>query len=296
MQNEATVSKLNMTPLKESRKTTRNKWIRFFVLVVASVAMLYPLIWMVSSSFKPEETIFQNMGLIPYGFTFENYVVGWASNSVVTFTTYFFNSIKISTLSVIGNLIACSLTAYAFARLNFKFKGLFFSLMMLTMMVPQHATIVPQFIYFTRFGLNNTIIPLVLPRFLAVEGFFIFLIMQFIRGLPRELDEAATIDGCSKYAVFFRVLLPLCKPALITTVIFTFIWSWNDFFTQIIYLREAPMWTVTLGLRLFIDATARSAFGPMFAMSTLSLVPIIILFIFFQKYLVEGVATTGLKG
>jgi len=278
------------------KHVTARKYIRFTILVIFALGMLYPLIWMVSSSFKPESTIFRNMGLIPHGFTFENYQIGWDSNGVVTFTKYFLNSIIISALCVVGNLIACSLTAYAFARLEFKFKSLFFALMMLTMMVPNHATIVPQFVYFTRLGLNNTIIPLVLPKFLALDSFFIFLIIQFIRGLPRELDEAAVIDGCSKYSIFYKVLLPLCKPALITTVIFSFIWSWNDFFTQIIYLRQAPQWTVTLGLRLFIDSTAKSAFGAMFAMSTLSLIPVITLFIFFQKYLVEGVATTGLKG
>ena len=279
-----------------SKYTTAKKYIRFLLLTIGAAIMLYPLIWMVSSSFKPESTIFQNLSLLPREFTLENYQIGWQSNTVATFTTYFFNSILISTLSVVGNLIACSLAAYAFARLEFKCKPLFFALMMLTMMVPQHATIVPQFVYFTRLGLNNTIIPLVLPKFLALDGFFIFLIVQFIRGLPRDLDEAAVIDGCNKYTIFTRVLLPLCKPALISTVIFTFIWSWNDFFTQLIYLRDPFKWTVTLGLRLFVDSTAKSAFGAMFAMSTLSLVPVIILFIGFQKYLVEGIATSGIKG
>lgn len=272
------------------------KAIRFTLLVTFALFMLYPLIWMVMSSFKPEETIFQNLSLIPKGFTLENYVIGWQSNKVATFTNYFANSIIISALCVVGNLVACSLAAYAFARLEFKFKGLFFGLMMLTMMVPQHATIVPQFVYFTRLGLNDTIIPIILPKFLALDGFFIFLIVQFIRGLPRELDEAAVIDGCSKYTIFTKVLLPLCKPALISTIIFTFIWSWNDFFTQLIYLRNPFKWTVTLGLRLFVDPTAKSAYGAMFAMSTLSLVPVILLFVFFQKYLVEGIATSGIKG
>lgn len=272
------------------------KAVRFTLLVIFALFMLYPLIWMIMSSFKPEETIFQNLSLIPKGFTLDNYTIGWKSNQVATFTNYFANSIIISSLCVVGNLIACSLAAYAFARLDFKFKGVFFGLMLLTMMVPQHATIVPQFVYFTRLGLNDTIIPIILPKFLAMDGFFIFLIVQFIRGLPRELDEAAVIDGCSKYTIFTKVLLPLCKPALISTIIFTFIWSWNDFFTQLIYLRNPFKWTVTLGLRLFVDPTAKSAYGAMFAMSTLSLIPVILLFIFFQKYLVEGIATSGIKG
>lgn len=279
-----------------SKNITARKYIRFLLLAIGAIIMLYPLLWMVGSSFKPESTIFQDLSVLPKIFTLENYKIGWQSNAVATFTTYFINSLVISVLCVIGNLIACSLAAYAFARLEFKFKPLFFALMMLTMMVPQHATIVPQFVYFTRLGLNDTIIPLILPKFLALDGFFIFLIMQFIKGLPKELDEAAVIDGCSKFTIFSKVILPLCKPALISTIIFTFIWSWNDFFTQLIYLRDPFKWTVTLGLRLFVDPTAKSAFGAMFAMSTLSLVPIIILFIAFQKYLVEGIATSGIKG
>lgn len=272
------------------------KYIRFTLLAVASLGMLYPLIWMLMSSFKQEETIFKNLSLIPEQFVLENYAIGWQSNGVATFTDYFTNSLLISILCVIGNIVACSLAAYAFARLEFKFKSLFFGLMMLTMMVPQHATIVPQFVYFTKLGLNDTIIPIILPKFLATDGFFIFLIVQFIRGLPRELDEAAIIDGCNKYTVFTRVLLPLCKPALISTIIFSFIWSWNDFFTQLIYLRNPLKWTVTLGLRLFIDPTAKSAYGAMFSMSILSLIPVITLFLIFQKYLVEGIATSGIKG
>ena len=120
--------------------------------------------------------------------------------------------------------------------------------------------------------------------------------MQFIRGIPRELDEAAIVDGCGSYGVFTRIILPLCQPALVTTTIFTFMWSWNDFFTQIIYLRKVENYTVTLALRMFIDPTAKSAFGAMFAMSTLSIIPIMILFVFFQRQLIEGVATSGLKG
>ena len=302
MKNSATIKKnpnfVFYQIMETKKKITKNKAkhaLRFVLLVFGAFVMVYPLLWMMVSAFRPEHTIFNNMGLIPHEFTFENFAIGWQSNGVVTFARYFRNSFVISGLSVLGTVFSSTLAGYAFARLDFKFKGLFFALMMLTMMIPQHATIVPQFVYFTRLGWNNTIFPLVLPRFLAVDGFFIFLMMQFIRGLPKELDEAATIDGCGKFGIFFKIILPLTKPALITTIIFSFIWSWNDFLNQLIYLREATQWTVTLGLRLFIDETATSAFGAMFAMSALSLLPTIILFIFFQKYLVEGVATTGMK-
>lgn len=270
--------------------------IKFIVLLAFAAVVLYPLIWMIGSSFKPESTIFTDLGVIPKQFTLENYKIGWQSNGRVTFSTYFLNSIIVSVLCVVGNLISCSLAAFAFARLKFKGKNLFFALMMMTLMLPQHAIIVPQYVYFFKLGWLDSFIPLVLPKFLATDAFFVYLLVQFIRGIPRELDEAAIVDGCSKYSVFLRIILPLCQPALVTTTIFTFMWSWNDFFTQIIYLRSTPNYTVTLGLRMFVDPTAKSAFGAMFAMSTLSIVPILILFIFFQKQLIEGIAAGGIKG
>lgn len=279
-----------------SKKRKLGSRIKFICLLVFAAIVLYPLIWMISSSFKEESTIFSDLGIIPGAFTLENYRIGWQSNGRVTFTTYFLNSLLVSVLGVVGNLISCSLTAFAFARLKFKGKNLFFALMMMTLMLPQHAIIVPQYVYFYKLGWLDSFIPLVLPKFLATDAFFIYLLVQFIRGIPRELDEAAIVDGCSKYSVFFRIILPLCQPALVTTTIFTFMWSWNDFFTQVIYLRTTQNYTVTLGLRMFVDPTAKSAYGAMFAMSTLSIVPILILFVFFQKQLIEGIAAGGVKG
>lgn len=279
-----------------NRKRKIHSTVKFILILIFALAILYPLFWMVSSSFKPEANIFKDLGLIPKEFTLENYFIGWESNGRVTFSTYFKNSILISVLCVIGNLLSCTLAAYAFARLHFKCKPILFALMMMTLMLPQHAIIVPQYVYFYKMGWIDTVIPLVLPKFLATDAFFVYLLIQFIRGIPRELDEAAIVDGCSSYKVFLKIILPLCQPALVTTTIFTFMWSWNDFFTQIIYLRTVDNYTVSLALRMFVDPTAKSAYGAMFAMSTLSIIPILILFIFFQKQLIEGVATSGLKG
>ena len=270
--------------------------IKVILLSVFAIAVLYPLAWMIGSSFKAESAIFKDMGLIPKAFTLENYAIGWESNGKTTFSTYFFNSFLISILCVVGNLISCTLTAYPFARLTFRGQRIMFALMMMTLMIPQHATIVPQYVYFYKLGWIDTFVPMILPKFLATDTFFIYLVMQFIRGIPRELDEAAIVDGCSTYSVFTRIILPLVKPALVTTTIFTFMWSWNDFFTQLIYLRTTPNYTVTLGLRMFVDSTSKSAFGAMFAMSTLSIIPMLVLFLLFQKQLVEGIATSGLKG
>lgn len=270
--------------------------IKFILLLFFAIIVLYPLAWMIMSSFKPEANIFKDLSLIPKEWTIENYFIGWESNGRTTFSTYFKNSLIVSILCVVGNLISCTLTAYPFARLKFKGSNIFFALVLLTIMIPQHAIIVPQYVYFYKLGWVDTLTPLIIPKFLATDSFFIYLMVQFIRGIPRELDEAAIVDGCSIYKVFFVIILPLIKPALVTTTIFTFMWSWNDFFTQIIYLRSASNYTVALGLRMFIDSTAKSAYGAMFAMSTLSIVPMLILFVIFQKQLVEGVATSGLKG
>ena len=163
-------------------------------------------------------------------------------------------------------------------------------------MLPDHVTLIPQYVIFQQAGLVNTFVPLILPKLLATEAFFVFLIVQFMRGIPRELDEAAIIDGCSVYRTFWHVVLPLSKPALVTTSIFTFIWTWNDFFTQMVYLNDTEKFTVPLGLRLFVDTSSESNFGAMFAMSALALVPIVLFFLAFQRLLVEGVSTSGLKG
>lgn len=278
------------------RKELAITTVKFVLLFAFALLVLYPLAWMIGSSLKPESMIFTDLGIFPRKFTLENYVIGWNSNGRTTFTTYFTNSLIISSLSVVGNLISCVLTAYAFARLKFRGQSILFALMLMTLMIPQHATIVPQYVYFFKLHWIDTNIPMILPKFLATDTFFIYLNMQFIRGIPRELDEAAIVDGCSVYSVFWRIILPLTKPALVTTTIFTFMWSWNDFFTQLIYLRKAAHYTVTLGLRMFVDPTAKSAFGAMFAMSTLSIIPMLIAFVLFQKQLVEGISTSGLKG
>jgi multiple sugar transport system permease protein len=192
--------------------------------------------------------------------------------------------------------VSCSLAAYAFARLRFRMRGTMFGFMIATMMLPHHAVLIPQYIIFNKLGMVDSYWPLILPKFLATEAFFVFLIVQFMRGLPRELDEAARIDGCGPFRIFWSIVLPLTRPALITTAIFTFIWSWNDFFTQLIYLFDPEKFTITLALRNFVDQSSTSAYGPMFAMSVISIVPIVLFFFAFQRYLVQGMATSGLKG
>lgn len=265
-----------------------------FCLIVL-VVLLYPIIWLVGSSFKSATEILTNDGIIPEIFTPDHYTSLLSGIGNLSVWKMLQNSIVISSLTVVGNVLSCMLAAFAFGRLQFKGQKFFFGFMLMTIMLPMHVVLIPQYIIFQNLGMVDSFWPLILPKFLATESFFIFLMVQFIRGLPRELDEAATIDGCGPYRVFWHVIAPLLTPAIITTTIFSFIWSWNDFFTQLIYLNDPQKYTVQLGLRLFIDQTSNSSFGPMFAMSVVAILPIIIFFAVFQRRLVDGVATSGLK-
>ncbi|WP_432882912.1 carbohydrate ABC transporter permease [Kribbella sp. CA-245084] len=264
------------------------------VLAGSALVMLYPVIWMVVSSLRPGNEIFRDPGILVKDLRIENYRVGW--NALTEpFTRYLLNSALVVLGAIFGNLVSCSMAAYAFARLEFLGKKFWFAIMLLSIMLPIHVVIVPQYILFSHLGWINTFLPLIVPKLLATDAFFVFLMVQFIRGIPRELDEAARIDGCGRGSIFLRVILPLMVPALATTTIFTFIWTWNDFFSQLIYLTDPHMYTVPVALRGFIDSTSSSSWGSMFAMSVVSLVPVFLAFLFGQRFLIKGIATTGIK-
>jgi multiple sugar transport system permease protein len=268
--------------------------LKHLALIICAILMLYPLLWMVASSLRPNDLIFREPGLWLTTFETNNYSDGW--NALAQpFSTYLLNSATLVIGCIIGNLVSCSMTAYAFARLNFRGKKWLFGAMLLTIMLPFHVVIVPQYILFSQIGWVNTFWPIIVPKLLATDAFFVFLMVQFIRGIPKDLDEAARIDGAGHPRIFLQVILPLMVPALATTTIFTFIWTWNDFFSQLIYLTKPDMFTVPVALRAFIDATSSTSWGSMFAMSIVSLLPVFIAFLLGQKFLVKGIATTGIK-
>jgi multiple sugar transport system permease protein len=263
-------------------------------LILLALLMLYPVLWMVVSSLRPGNEIFRSPGLVLDDLRLHNYGEGW--NALASpFGHYLLNSAIVVLGCIIGNLVSCSMAAYAFARLEFTGKRVWFAVMLGSIMLPIHVLIVPQYIMFAQVGWINTFLPLIVPKLLATDAFFVFLMVQFIRGLPRELDEAARIDGAGHPRIFLRVILPLMLPALATTTIFTFIWTWNDFFSQLIYLTDPDMYTVPVALRSFVDATVNTSWGAMFAMSVVSLLPIFLAFLIGQRYLIKGIATTGLK-
>jgi multiple sugar transport system permease protein len=267
---------------------------KHLLLIAASLVMIYPLLWLIVSSLRPTEVIFRTPGLWLNELYLENYVEGWFALPR-PFDYYLVNSAIVVLGAIAGNLLSCSLAAYAFARLRFRFRGVWFAVMLMTIMLPFHVVVVPQYILFNTFDMVNTFVPLVLPKFLATDAFFVFLMVQFIRGIPRELDEAARIDGAGHLRIFAQVMVPLMVPALATTAIFTFIWTWSDFFTPLIYLTSPDQYTVPVALRSFLDATSGSNWGAMFAMSIVSLLPVFLAFLLGQRYLVKGIATTGGK-
>ncbi len=266
----------------------------YAVLTAGALIMVYPLVWMLLSSFKSDQEIFNNPTALPGSLNFANYLEGWSAGDL-SFSRYFLNSFVICFGAVIGNVCACSLAAFAFARLRFPLSGVLFAIMLLTLMLPGHALLIPQYVLYARLGWINTYLPLIVPKFLATDAFFIFLMVQFIRKIPRELDDAAAIDGCGPFRTYRHVIFPLLRPAVITTVIFTFIWTYNDFFSQLIYLTSPETLTVPVALRSFVDSSGGS-YGQLLAMSVVSLVPTFIVFLIFQRRLVEGISTTGLKG
>lgn len=260
------------------------------------IVMIYPVLWMISGSFKNNaEILTGTLGLIPPNWRIENYAQGWQGFGGIGFDVFFRNSFFVTVFSTIGTVLSSAAVAYSFSRLHYKGRNIWFMAMIATMMLPAQVILIPQYIIYNKLGLVGTFVPLILPHFFG-QAFFIYQMMQFTRGIPRDLDEAATIDGCSKYTIFTRIILPLLKPAIVTTTIIQFYWKWDDFMGPLIYLNKPQTYTVSIALKLFADASSTTDYGAMFAMSTLSLIPVFTIFLIFNKYLVEGISGSGLKG
>ncbi|MDR0638497.1 MAG: carbohydrate ABC transporter permease [Spirochaetaceae bacterium] len=275
-------------------KKLRDDCIFHVFVVFLGFLMLYPILWMISNAFKETGEIFNSFSLIPSSFHVDNFVRGWAYNGSTSFGTFFTNSFFVTVTSTVGAVLASSLVAFGFARIHFRGSSFWYGCMFLTMMLPYQVVMVPQFIIFHRIGWVNTFLPLIVPQF-GGQAFFIFLMVQFIRGIPHELDQSAMIDGCNKFSVFLRIIFPLIKPALITATIFSFYWRWDDFLGPLLYLNRPRSFTVSLALRMFADPMSSTDWGAIFAMGTLSLIPVLAIFVIFQKYIVEGLVTSGLK-
>lgn len=277
-------------------KKSKLKYYSYHILVGSfGILLLYPVIWLAMSSFKESSQIFITANsLIPKPFILSNYVQGWEGFGGISFGVFIKNTLIFVLFMLVGHLISCSLIAFGFGRLNFAGRGFWFAVMIFTLMLPGEVIMVPQYIIFSELGWLNSLKPLVVPAYFG-HPFFIFLLVQFIRTIPRELDEAATIDGANTFQIFYKVILPLITPALATTAIFTFYWTWDNLLGPVLYLNSPSKYTVSLALNMFLSNESVSNWGAMFSMSVVSLVPVVLTFFLFQRYVVEGISTTGLK-
>lgn len=279
-----------------SLKNKVNKTIYHAFVVIFGFLMIYPVLWMISGAFKDNSEILRGtLSLIPENIKISNFSTGFRGFGGVSFATFFKNSFLITAVATAGTVISCSLVSYALARVKFKGRKFWFGCMLATMMLPGQVIMIPQYLIYYRLGLVPGYIPLILPYFCG-QAFFIYQMMQFMSGIPRELDEAATIDGCSKYSIYSHIVLPLLKPSIVTTIIIQFYWKWDDYMGPLLYLSRPQSYTASIAIKLFADAASTTDFGAMFAMSTLSLIPVFLIFLFFNRYLIDGIGTSGLKG
>jgi multiple sugar transport system permease protein len=279
----------------KNKKKLAKLFYHIFIFVFGFI-MVYPVLWMISGSLKNNTEILNGtLSLIPPVLRWDNYVTGWKGFGGISFDTFFKNSFIITGIATVATVFSSACISYSFARLRYKGRKMWFTFMIMSLLLPGQILLIPQFILYNKLGLVPSIIPLVLPHFLG-QAFFIFQMMQFMAGIPRELDEAAFVDGCNRYSIFKNIILPLLKPVIVTTVIIQFYWKWDDFQGPLVYLSTPQSYTVSIALKLFADSSSRTDYGAMFAMSTLSLIPVFLIFLFFNKYLTEGISTSGLKG
>lgn len=265
-------------------------------LGLVGLFMVYPLIWLFFASFKTNMELFSSLKLFPKEFIWSSYREGWYGIGQYRFDRFFGNTFALVGWTVLFTISSSVLVAYGFARFKFPLKKFFFALMLSTLMLPNAVIIIPRYMLFTRLGWLDSYLPFIVPAAFAGYPFFIFMLVQFFRGLPKELDESAAIDGCNPLMILVQILMPLAKPALFSATIFQFIWTWNDFFNALIYINSIRKFTVSLALRMAIDTTGGVSWNQILAMSIVTILPLVAIFFFAQKYFVEGIATTGLKG
>lgn len=296
-----TTSKAMMTVSKKSFAAERARipskvwWkiILYIILIAGSIMFLLPLWWMVSTSLKSMEEIAQYPPtFFPEQIHWDNYIRTWKA---APFTQYTINSLLLSFLAIIGNVVVNALVAYGFAKIRFRGKRLWFSLLLSTMMIPGFVTLIPQYVLFSKLNLVGTYYPIIIPQFLG-SAFYIFILRQFYLTIPAELSEAGRIDGASHFKIWLRVILPLSKPALAAIAIFAFNAAWNDFLGPLLYVNDESLYTLQIGLQSF-RGTMQTQWNYLMAGSLLVLLPVIVLFFIFQKYFIEGMnMTAGTKG
>lgn len=285
-----------MATTKMRKRHRDGGFVDYLIIAVIGLVLLYPIIWMFFATFKSNEDIFGSTRLLPSVWHFENYVEGWKGSSRLTYTTFFINTFKLVVPTTLLTVASACLAAYAFARFDFPCKGVLFSVLIGLMMLPGAVVIIPRYLLYNQFHWIDTYMPFYIPALLCCNSFFPYMLIQFLRGIPRELDESAYIDGCSTFRTLVSILLPLMKPALFSAGLFQFLWTYNDYFNSLIFISSQKMYPISLALRMSLDSESVVNWGKVMAMAFVAVLPVMILFFAAQKYFVEGIATSGLKG
>lgn len=290
----------NAEVLRTQRRERISLAMRYLILGSVGLLMLYPLFWLLGASFKSNQEIFTTIWFLPRDLTqlldFSAYYNGWMTRTEFTFATYFLNSFLIVVPRVIVTLISCTLVAYSFARFEYPGKKFLFSIMIGTMLLPPIVLRVPQYLMFKELGMIDTYWPLILPSAFAVDTFFTFLVVQFLRGTPRDMEEAAIIDGCNALQLLWHIVVPLLKPALISVALFQFIWTMNDFIGPLIYISTVEKYPVSLALKMSMDVSGEVEWANIIAISIVALLPSLTVFFLAQRYFIEGATSSGIKG
>lgn len=284
-----------LTP-EERRAARLSAFVRYTLLSVVGLIMLYPLIWLIGASFKTNSEIFSGIGFIPSEPTLEGYRKGWETSTPYTFGRFFWNTFLIILPKTVFTAISCALVAYGFARFEFPFKKILFASLIATLLLPNVVTRIPQYILFRDLGWLDTYLPLWVPSAFAGDAFFVFMLVQFLRAIPRDMEEAARVDGATSLQTLIYIVVPMLMPALISVMLFQFMWTMNDFLGPLIYLSSVEKFPVSLALKLSIDTTEAFDWNRILAMSVLALLPALIVFFIAQKYFIEGISAGGVKG
>lgn len=287
---------LERSMARENRRHTVVAALRYGLLLIVGLIMLYPLIWLVGASFKTNSEIFANPGFIPESPTVSGYVEGWKTSTPYTFSRFFLNTFWIVIPKVIGTAISCTAVAYGFARFDFPGKRILFASLIGTLLLPNVVTRIPQYVLFRDLGWLDTYLPLWMPSAFAGDAFFVFMLVQFLRAIPRDMEEAARVDGATSWQTLIFIVIPLLAPALVSVCLFQFMWTMNDFLGPLIYISSVDKYPISLALKLSIDTTEAFEWNRVLSMSVLAITPALVVFFLAQKYFIEGISTGGIKG
>ena len=270
-------------------------FVTYLIIVIIGIVLLFPIIWMFFATFKDNADLFGTVSLLPSTWHFENYIEGWKGSAGVTYTKFFLNTFLLVVPTTLLTLFSSTLVAYGFARFNFPYKKLLFTLLIAMMMLPNTVVIIPRYILYNKFHWVDSYMPFYAPALLCCNSFFPYMLIQFLRSIPKDLNESAYIDGCSTWKCLTKIILPLMKPALFSAGLFQFLWTYNDYFNSLIFINSVKKYPISLAVRLSLDSESVVNWGKVMAMAFVAVLPLMVLFFCCQRYFIEGIATSGMK-